>query len=62
MTQDRLVVGRGRKQTILLVLQQRHGIAAHFESHMGWLGIEQRAKPMPTLSDYLANKREKDGE
>lgn len=56
LTQDRLVVGRGRKTTLLPVLQQRQGIASHFESLMARLGIERRAKPLRSLSDYLARK------
>lgn len=57
MTQDRLIVGRGRKQTVLPVLQQRQGIATHFESLMGRLGIQRTPKPLPSLASYLESKR-----
>ena len=45
LRQDRLVVGRGRKTTILPVLQQRQGIASHFESLMARLGLERKTTP-----------------
>lgn len=47
-----------RKRALLPVVLQRQQLADALARYMGQLGLERRARPVPSLTEYLAAKRE----
>jgi hypothetical protein len=46
-----------RKRTLLPVVEQRMRVAEHLARQLDRLGLERRAKPVPSLSEYLGAGR-----
>lgn len=45
-----------RKRAILPVVRERSSIASSFVQHLQLLGLERKARPAPTLAEYLASR------
>jgi hypothetical protein len=45
-----------RRRSVLPVLLQRQSLADHLARLLGQLGLERRAKPLPSLSQVLAQR------
>jgi hypothetical protein len=43
----------GRKRALLPVVRERQGLADSLARYLAQLGLERRAKPVPSLDDYL---------
>jgi hypothetical protein len=43
-----------RKKTALPVLLQRQALADSLAKHLSLLGLERRARPVPSLDEYLS--------
>jgi hypothetical protein len=48
----------GRKRCLLPVVRERTALAMHFQSLMKDLGLDRRARQVPSLSAYLARQHE----
>lgn len=53
MEQPSLIVGRGKKKTVLPVLIERQRLADSLAHTLGRLGLERRAKTLPSLDQYV---------
>ena len=53
LEQPSLIVGRGKRKTVLPVLLERQRLADSLVSVLGRLGLERRARPIVSASDYL---------
>jgi hypothetical protein len=49
-----------RKRALFPVVLQRTALANALSSYLGQLGLKRRARPTPTLQDYLAAKENKE--
>ncbi len=45
-----------RKRSILPALRERQALADSLARHLAQLGLERRAREIPTLKDYLASR------
>jgi hypothetical protein len=47
----------GRKRALLPVVRERQGLADSLARYLAQLGLERRAEPVPSLDDYLRQRR-----
>ena len=52
----------GRKRALLPVVRERQGLADSLARYLAQLGLERRAKPVPSLDDYLRQRRPRSSE
>ena len=55
LTQPTLI--NARKRTLIPVVRERASVASQFQGLMKDLGLERRARQVPTLSEYLSSRR-----
>lgn len=46
----------GRKRALLPVVRERQALADSLARYLTQLGLERRAKPLPSLNDYLRQR------
>jgi hypothetical protein len=50
-----------RKKALLPVVRERQGLADSLARYLAQLGLERRAKPVPSLADYLRQRAPRTG-
>jgi hypothetical protein len=50
-----------RKKALLPVVRERQGLADSLARYLAQLGLERRAKPVPSLNDYLCQRAPRTG-
>ena len=56
LAQDAILVGRGRKKVLLPAFRERDSLVKRIYAGLQLIGLERKAKPVPTLADYVAAK------